>query len=336
MRFQHWLYSVWYENARGRVLLLPLSWLFGLGLQVRQLLYRIGLLRRIQVAAPVIVVGNLTVGGTGKTPLVIWLAKRLAAKGMHPAVVSRGYGARKPGRLRHARADSDPAETGDEPVLIARRTGMPVLVSADRAEAARIAVLEGANVIIADDGLQHYRLMRDCEIVVVDGERRLGNEALLPAGPLREGPERLCSVAAIVVNDGEANQGELVMHVVAEEAVPLNGGETLPLFDFTGRTVHAVAGIGNPERFFTTLQSLGIDVLAHRFPDHAAYRRRELEFDDDLPVLMTEKDAVKCTAFALSQTWFVPVRAVLDDLDARELLQRIDIAIENSGNWTGK
>ncbi|MEE8156946.1 MAG: tetraacyldisaccharide 4'-kinase [Gammaproteobacteria bacterium] len=336
MRFQHWLYSVWYENARGRVLLLPLSWLFGLGLQVRQLLYRIGLLRRIQVAAPVIVVGNLTVGGTGKTPLVIWLAKRLAAKGMHPAVVSRGYGARKPGRLRHARADSDPAETGDEPVLIARRTGMPVLVSADRAEAARIAVLEGANVIIADDGLQHYRLMRDCEIVVVDGERRLGNEALLPAGPLREGPERLCSVAAIVVNDGEANKGELVMHVVAEEAVPLNGGETLPLSDFTGRTVHAVAGIGNPERFFTTLQSLGIDVLAHRFPDHAAYRRRELEFDDDLPVLMTEKDAVKCTAFALSQTWFVPVRAVLDDLDARELLQRIDIAIENSGNWTGK
>lgn len=265
---------------------------------------------------------------------MIWLAKRLAAKGLKPAVVSRGYGGRQLNRIRHARPDSDPADIGDEPLLIARRTEVPVVVGADRAEAARIALLEGANVVIADDGLQHYRLARDCEIVVMDGKRRLGNKSLLPAGPLREGPGRLRTVEAVVINDGEAGESELVMHVVAEDVVPLAGGEGVPLTEFAGRRVHAIAGIGHPERFFAMLRTLGIEVLAHSFPDHTTYRRGDLEFDDDLPVLMTEKDAVKCTAFALPNTWFVPVRAVLDDLDARELMQRIDNAIEISGNLT--
>jgi len=279
---------------------------------VRRALYALRLLQRTRAGIPVVAIGNLTVGGSGKTPLAIHVAELLRAKGWSPAIVSRGYGgtASSP---RAATLASDPAEVGDEPVLMARRAGCPVWVGADRARA--VAMLRQAHpecdVVVLDDGLQHYALARDLEIAVVDA-RGFGNGFLLPAGPLREPRTRLWTVDAVVAHDTDRVKGYAMRLEGDELHRATDARERRPVASFAGQRVHAVAGIGDPQRFFRHLAGLGVQAVPHPFPDHHPFRPADLEFGDEAPVLMTEKDAVKCKRFAKPTHWILPVRAVPD------------------------
>jgi tetraacyldisaccharide 4'-kinase len=317
-----WLDRVWYRGASSGVWLIPFGWIFGALAALRRALYRSGMLPSFAVRVPVVVVGNLTTGGTGKTPLVIWLVEELARRGFRPGVVTRGYG----GTIRHptiVTAAMSAADCGDEPLLIAARTHRTVVVARDRVAGARLVAECGADVVICDDGLQHYRLRRNCEVVVVDGERRFGNGRLLPAGPLREPLSRLATVDLIAVNGGSARSGELPMRLVAGRARSLRDGEERSLDSFAGATIHAVAAIGNPQRFFDGLRRQGLNLIEHAFADHYAFRAADLDFREPGTVLMTEKDAVKCRAFARDGWWAVPVRAHFEPPAAEALMARI-------------
>lgn len=299
-----WLLRRWYGGVAPGPVLRGLAVLYGW-------------LRRLRAAptperigVPVLVVGNLVAGGAGKTPLVIALAAALAARGFRPGIASRGHGRRGRDAVRVV-PGMDPAECGDEPLLIAERTICPVQVDADRVAAARALVAAGCDLVICDDGLQHARLGRDLEIEVVDGLRRYGNGRLLPAGPLREPAPR--PVDFRVVNGGPPGPGEVPMQLVPGAARPLAGGPPRPLAEFAGAPVHALAGIGHPERFFATLRAAGLAPLAHAFPDHHAFEPADLRFEPAAPLLMTEKDAVKCRAFAPRDAWAVPVEARLPE-----------------------
>ncbi len=309
----------WYASSPLGALLAPLGWLVALFAVLRRAAYRAGMRRSWQVGCPVVVVGNLSVGGTGKTPLVIAIARLLARHGLRAGVVCRGYRGSASRWPRKVRPDSDPGRVGDEAVLLARRTGGPVAAGPNRIAAARILVRRAkCDVILSDDGLQHLRLDRDVEIVVVDGVRRHGNGRCLPAGPLREPLSRLESVDLVVVN-GAGQPGELEMELVPGDAVSLVDADLRrPLDSFGGAPVHAVCAIGHPERFFRTLEANGLTIVRHPFPDHHPFRESEIRFPDGAPVLMTEKDAVKCERFADERHWYVPVEAVLsDELEAR-------------------
>ena len=310
---------IWYGRSPLAWLLLPLSVPFCAAVVVRRWMYGVGLKTVQRVGMPVIVVGNITAGGTGKTPLVIWLAQLLKAHGYRPGLIARGYGGGATKWPQAVTPDSDPAMVGDEPVLLARTTGCPMVVAPDRVAAAR-TLLEtyDCNMILSDDGLQHYALGRDIEIAVIDGARRFGNGHCLPAGPLREPPSRLRQVDLIVAN-GSPAAGEFAMRVQTGEAVNLLNGERRPLTAFSGQPVHAVAGIGHPARFFTALQTAGLDVRAHTFPDHHAYRMQDLNFTDG-PVLMTAKDAVKCRRFARPDFWSVETSMDIDPAFSARLL----------------
>ncbi len=294
-------------------MLVPLSWLYRLLIALRRLLYSLRLFPVTRLPVPVIVVGNLTVGGTGKTPLVETVAKILTEEGYHPGLVSRGYGGQAKKWPQQVRGDSDPVSVGDEAVLLARRTACPMAVGPKRAAAA-LALLKfnHCDVIISDDGLQHYALGRDIEIAVIDGVRRMGNGHLLPAGPLREPKRRLKKVDLIVANGG-GTRGEFTMNVRA--GLPrrvIDDREADDWGAFTEQAVHAVAGIGNPERFYNALKKRGVTLIEHTYPDHHPYLQQDLEFDDHAPVLMTEKDAVKCKRFAQLNHWYVPIEVELD------------------------
>ena len=303
------LVEAWYGKGHVPWWTWPLAGLYGTLTALRRMLYRIGVLRRVCLPVPVIVIGNLTAGGTGKTPLTIALAAELRGRGFHPGVVSRGHGgSRRESMLLDE--TPDPAVVGDEPCLI-RAGGVPVAVGRDRPAAAQLLLAAGCDVLIADDGLQHYRLARDVEICVIDGVRRFGNGHLLPAGPLREPLRRLDRVDLRVCNGGEAQAGEHPMRLVGGAAVSLDGLRMQPLEGFAGQRVHAVAAIGNPARFFASLRGAGIEVIEHAFPDHHAFIATDLAYGDELPVLMTDKDAVKCRAFAQPHWWRLPVRAEL-------------------------
>jgi tetraacyldisaccharide 4'-kinase len=333
------LTQLWYrEHARASPLQ-PLAWLYGALLALRGRAYRWGWARSACAGRPVVVVGNLTVGGTGKTPLTIWLARALAAQGLRVGIVARGYGGRSGRGPRAVEASSLWHDVGDEPLLLARRSGCPTLVGSDRLAAARALAAAGVDLILADDGLQHLRLARDCEIVVIDGARGFGNGRLLPAGPLREPTRRLLRVDAIVVN-GSMTHGSLAalptgpvfgMQLYSTEAVSVDERRRQPLAAFRGVRVHGVAGIGNPQRFFTELRAHGMEVIEHAFPDHHPLTVAEVAFADSLPVLMTEKDAVKCAAFADQRLWYVPVTAQLAAADAQELLNRILAKVRDAG-----
>lgn len=294
-------------------LLLPLSLLFRMLSGLRRLAYRVGLIRAERLPVPVVVVGNLYVGGTGKTPLAVWLVQALRARGYRPGVVSRGYG-RGAGDARLVRADD--ALSGDEPRLIAARTGVPVAVGARRAEAARLLLQAHPEVdlIVADDGLQHLALARDVEIALVD-ERGRGNGWLLPAGPLREPWSRLATVDAIVtrVEASEAWPSPAFrMHLDGDAAVPLRGGTPHPLRDFAGRRILAAAGIGQPARFFRLLRAHGLAPRELPLPDHYDFARNPFAEATEEIVMITEKDAVKCRPFDDPRIWVVPIEARVD------------------------
>lgn len=327
-----WIHRVWYEGAITGLVLLPLSGLYWLITKLRALLFRRGVFRSYAADVPVIVVGNITAGGTGKTPTVIWLVEKLRAKGFTPGIVSRGYGGSKSGTSMRVDRDSDAAVAGDEPVLLARRARCPVAVDSDRVRAAAMLVEDGVNVIIADDGLQHLRLQRDYEICVVDGERGMGNGRLLPAGPLREPAERLESVDQVLVNGATEIPNAIAFELVATDASRLNGSLARPLQRFKDMTVHAVAGIGNPHRFFDLLRAYGIQVIEHSFPDHAAITKSQIEFGDDFNIFMTEKDAVKLGGNLPDKFWFVPVDLNMDPLKANDLIEHIEKRLRSCGD----
>jgi tetraacyldisaccharide 4'-kinase len=319
MAAHDWFNRVWYEGAATPWWLKPFSAVYGGVSAVRRLAYRRRLIRAAPLTCPVIVVGNLTVGGTGKTPLVCWLAEQLTQSGYRPGIVTRGYGgsARKPRLI----LPTDRADVvGDEAVLLARRSRAPVATGRDRPSAARQLIDTGCDVILSDDGLQHYALARDAEIVVVDGDRRFGNGRLLPAGPLREATTRLRGVDAVVVNGGSGEgEGALRMRLLATSAVSIKYGTVKPLREFSGQRLHAVAAIGNPQRFFATLRSVGIEPIEHPLPDHAPLKRDDISFADGLAVLMTEKDAVKCSEIAGPDHWYVPVNVAFAAGDSEKL-----------------
>lgn len=320
MSVQSWFNRIWYERPAPPWWLLPFSLTYAAVSGSRRLVYAKGLRKSTMMSRPVVVVGNLSVGGTGKTPLVCWLVARLAELGMRPGVVTRGYGGSS-GKIQLIELSDDPNVVGDEPILLARRTGVRVAVGRDRPAAAQLLVGAGCDVIVSDDGLQHYALARDCEIVVIDGDRRFGNGWLLPAGPLRETPARLGAADAIVVNGGRALlDGAFSMRLDAKSAVALIDGTVKPLNALAGTAVHAVAGIGNPERFFNMLRAHGIAVEGHPLADHARLRPKDIAFPDDRPVLMTEKDAVKCATIADRRHWYVPVSACFDGGESAMLL----------------
>ena len=323
---QHALERAWYGELRwlSRALI-PLAGLYCAVVALRHLAYRYRWRTAHPLAAPVIVVGNLTVGGTGKTPLVIALVEQLRRDGYRPGVISRGYG----GRARHApqtvMAQSDPRQVGDEPLLIAQRSGAPVVVCADRVAAGRQLLRDHAvDRIIADDGLQHRRLARQVEIVVIDGQRRFGNGHCLPAGPLREPTARLRSVDLRVAN-GMSYPGEYAMGLRPGLLTSLcDPARREPLDAWRGRAVHAVAGIGHPERFFSMLEESGLIVIRHPLPDHHPLSAADLDFADAAPIVMTEKDAVKCRALATERHWSLPIEAQLPARFWADLRARIE------------
>jgi tetraacyldisaccharide 4'-kinase len=301
---------------------------FGAAAALRRALFRRRVFKVVHIACPVIVVGNLTVGGTGKTPLVSWLVAEFTARGWRCGIVTRGFGGSE-SAPQLINGHSDPSAFGDEPVLLARRSQVPVAVGRDRPAAARLLIDARCNLIFSDDGLQHYALHRDFEIIVIDGDRLFGNGWLLPAGPLREPVSRLASANAVVINGGRPMiGGALAMRLIGERAVALVNGLERPLASFTGTRVHALAGIGNPERFFNMLRAHGIEVQGHVLDDHAQLAREAIAFADDAPVLMTQKDAIKCETSADSRHWYVPVEAEFSKADEQALLGRITAALE--------
>ena len=338
MSLESWLQGVWY-GSKAPPWLKPLSAIFGAVSGARRWSYAHGWFASVKLDRPVVVVGNISVGGTGKTPLVIWLCEALAERGLKPGVVSRGYGGQVQG-ARLVQPTDEPTLVGDEPLLISQRLRVPVAVGRERPRAAQLLIDAGCRVIVSDDGLQHLALKRDCEIVVIDGARQLGNGALLPAGPLREPAVRLRSVDAVVSNGESPALLELAvpqfsMRLTGQVARSLVGTESRPLASFRGSAVHAIAGIGNPERFFAWLRLQGLQIIPHALPDHAQLFREDIRFADGLPVLMTEKDAVKCARLAGSEHWSVPVEATFTAVDGAQLLEVVLKAIGTANTAKG-
>ncbi|MEH3409078.1 tetraacyldisaccharide 4'-kinase [Enterobacter quasiroggenkampii] len=316
---------IWSGESPLWLLLLPLSWLYGLVSGIIRLLYRLGVKRAWRAPVPVVVVGNLTAGGNGKTPVVIWLVEQLQKRGIRPGVVSRGYGGQAAQYPLLLTAETTTTEAGDEPVLIFQRTGVPVAVSPVRSDAVQALLAEHAvQIIITDDGLQHYALARDKEIVVIDGVRRFGNGWWLPAGPMRERASRLKSVDAVIVNGGEAKTGEIPMHLQPGLAINLVTGERRSVSELP--SLVAMAGIGHPPRFFATLGQCGAR-LEKRVPlaDHQALMEGQVDAltAPGQSLIMTEKDAVKCRAFAKDNWWYLPVDAELSGEQPEHLLKEL-------------
>ena len=324
MRFpRHWM-------RRGALacLLLPASILFGVIVWLRRLLHANGLLPQSRLRVPVVVVGNLIAGGSGKTPVVIALVQTLAAAGYRPGVVSRGYGGSVEGTLR-VTPDTDPAIAGDEPVLIAKRAGCPVWVGRKRVAAAEalLATDPECDLIICDDGLQHLALARNFEIAVFD-ERGAGNGWLLPSGPLREPLSRLAAID-VVLYQGSATAPVAHAHafpfsLVGDDFLRVAGNDATKAAAFAGKQVVAIAGIGNPQRFFAALEALGIRAQCRAFPDHYAYRSEDLAYPQADAILMTEKDAVKCVGIASPTAWALRVDAKLPATLVNRILEKID------------
>lgn len=315
----------WYHKSWQAIILWPLSMLFGLIIVIRRIFYRLGLFSSYRANVPVVIVGNLSVGGNGKTPMVIWLTQQLQECGLNVGIISRGYGSQSKTFPLLVTITSDPVLTGDEPLLMAKRTGAPVCISPNRQKAIELLQKNfSIDVIIADDGLQHYKLQRDIEIVVMDAERGFGNSFLLPAGPLREPQVRLKSVDFLLINGKSNHLSQYIMRLIPKVAINLLTGEQRYLNEF--ERVNAIAGIGNPQRFFSMLQGLNIQLEKQQsFSDHQAFTPHLLAaFPQNIPLFMTEKDAVKCQTFAQAHFWYVPVEAELSGGIETALLEKIN------------
>ena len=329
--------KIWFNNHPLKYLLWPLLWPLSLVFKVissqRRKAYLSGKKETYRPPVPVIVVGNITAGGNGKTPVVIWLVETLIREGFKPGVVSRGYGAKAPSYPLVLNG-STPAEfSGDEPRLIHKRTGVPVAVDPIRSNAVKALLEQNVDIIITDDGLQHYALARDIEFVVVDGARRFGNERLMPLGPLREPTSRLNDVDFIINNGGEPRNNEIKMSLAPSDAINLKTGEKSTVYDLKGLV--AFAGIGHPPRFFKTLENLGADLIETKgFADHKSFNKDELHTfaRQGKNVIMTEKDAVKCGEFAESNWWYLPVTADIDTDAQHKIMQRINEVMEYYGS----
>lgn len=316
---------IWSGESPLWLLLLPLSWLYGLVSGCIRLSYRLGIKKAWRSPVPVVVVGNLTAGGNGKTPVAIWLVEQLQKQGIKVGVVSRGYGGKAEQYPLILTSETTTAQAGDEPVLIYQRTGAPVAVSPERSDAVKaLLATHSPQIIITDDGLQHYRLARDVEIVVIDGVRRFGNGWWLPAGPMRERASRLKSVDAVIVNGGVPRESEIPMQLQPGLAVNLLTGEQRNVASLSG--IVAMAGIGHPPRFFATLEQCGAHPLKTvALADHQALTAASVEAlaNENQSLVMTEKDAVKCRSFARDNWWYLPVDAVFDDQRASQLIQQL-------------
>jgi tetraacyldisaccharide 4'-kinase len=324
----------WYSKKHDWVTfpLIPFSWLFGGIVKLRRRSYRNNTHKISQFPVPVIVVGNITVGGTGKTPFVIWLAKFLKSQGWMPGIVSRGVGGKQKCSPRWVEKNSNPKIVGDEAVLLAQRSDCPVVIGVNRVAAIQELLSKTpCNIVISDDGLQHYKMGRDLEIALLDGGRGLGNESLLPAGPLREPKKRLSEVDFVVYQTTmalpeERQQGSFAMQLSGNILVSVHDDQLkVPLNHFQQATVHAVAAIGNPQRFFAELRKAGLTLIEHVFPDHYLYEASDFAFKDDLPIIMTEKDAVKCQRFSDERFWCLPVEMEIDANFVDQLLKRINL-----------
>jgi len=315
------LLALWQTRNPIVQLLRPIASLFGLIVQIRHAAYRKGWLASFNLPVPVIIVGNISIGGTGKTPLVVWLTRYLQTQGWRPGVLTRGYRGQATNWPQVVKPDSEPQLVGDEAVLLARRCDCPVIAGPNRVIAGQVLIQNYAcNLIICDDGLQHYTLQRNVEIAVIDGQRRLGNGLCLPAGPLREPPQRLCECDLVVTN-GLAVTGEFSMLLQGTHAVKLgNISHVKPLADFVNDEVMAIAGIGNPERFFKMLETYGLRLQKRPFPDHHAFCKEDFIGLTQHKILMTEKDAVKCEQFLQDfDAWYVPINAELEPALIAEL-----------------
>ncbi len=313
MAFSDRLLDAWYRGHPALGLLGPLEWLYRRVAERKRAAFLAGQGDSFRPPVPLIVVGNITVGGTGKTPMILWLIEHCRARGLRVGVVSRGYGAKPPQLPWRVRAEQPAEQAGDEPLLIVQRSGVPLMIDPDRSRAVQaLLAQEELDLILSDDGLQHYRMGRDLELVLIDAARGLGNRRCLPAGPLREPPERLGSVDAVLRNGAESDSAEGFAFTLRPSVlVNLQSGDRVGLQRFpVGQEIHAVAGIGNPQRFFRTLEALNWRPIPHPFADHAAYGPEAFSFMPPLPVVMTEKDAVKCRAFAAADWWYLAVDAV--------------------------
>jgi tetraacyldisaccharide 4'-kinase len=322
MSFRSAIISSWAKPSAFTFLLWPLSQVYRCLFCLRKKLYGIGLIQRYKASVPVIVVGNLTVGGTGKTPLVIYLVERLREAGYTPGVISRGYGSNAPSFPFHVSSESTVSEAGDEPFLIVSRAAVPMVIGPNRGESIdALLAKHSVDIIISDDGLQHFALQRDIELCLVDKTTSASNRKLLPAGPYRESLSRLSTVDFVIEHGGA--EGKHSMHLLAGQPVPLLKGNESLAFDVSA-PIHAVAGIGNPQRFFDTCASLDYKFTPHAFPDHHAFTQADIDFGDTLNVLMTEKDAVKCRNFASHKHWFLPVDAKLSGNLIGQLLDKLN------------
>lgn len=304
--------AAWYAGHPALGLLRPLERLYRTVVQRKRARFLAGEGEIYRAPVPVVVVGNITVGGTGKTPMILWLIEHCRSQGLRVGVVSRGYGAQPPQLPWRVQADQAASMAGDEPLLIVQRSGVPLMIDPDRSRAvAALLAEQPLDLILSDDGLQHYRLARDLELVLIDAARGLGNRHCLPAGPLREPVERLQSVDALLYNGASSDpQDGYGFTLRPHTLVNLRSGEQRPLSHFPpGQALHAVAGIGNPQRFFSTLEGLHWRPVAHAFADHAPYSAELLNFSPVLPLVMTEKDAVKCRTFAADDWWYLAVDA---------------------------
>jgi tetraacyldisaccharide 4'-kinase len=322
----HWLQHHWSRITPLHLIFFPLSLIFRMLVVLRREMYRNGFLATHQLLLPVIVIGNISVGGTGKTPLTLALAQQLMELGWHPLIISRGYG-RSISSPQEVGLSSTSSQVGDEPVLMAQRNICPVWVGANRVATAREALQRYplCDVVLCDDGLQHYRLQRDVEIAVIDGVRGFGNGLMLPAGPLREPISRLHTVDAVVVNGGDTGTGQFQMHLSGDIFYNLlDSNKKISANYFNGQAIHAIAGIGNPQRYFQHLKSLGLSFTPHAFPDHHPYTASDLVFADCDVMLLTEKDAVKCAAFADARYWVLRVDAKIDSSLIDHILRKID------------
>lgn len=312
MKLSERVQRAWYQGHPALYLLWPLELLYRSVVKRKRARFLSGASTAYRAPVPVIVVGNITVGGTGKTPMILWLIEHCRAQGLAVGVVSRGYGAR-PASVPWTVSATDSAEqAGDEPLLIVQRTGVPLVIAPERAQAVQqLLARHKVDVVLSDDGLQHYGLARDLELVLVDAARGLGNQRCLPMGPLREPVTRLASVDAVLYNGAAQDTAAgFAMQLQPVELVHVRSGRREPLSYFPAQqTLHGVAGIGNPQRFFATLEELDWQPIAHAFADHAEFTAQDLYFADDLPVVMTEKDAVKCRAFAAENCWYLQVAA---------------------------